>query len=200
MLISESVSVSKNNHSGLQVQHIILEESEVKNVIPSSKTDQLGKGTWLRLLSCPRSPIFLGIRMSTYLAIRPKIGGVLFVHVDCSPLTKFQFNRVLSECCKALHLVKARISSPSLRSVLPRKWLILVLTRIKSLCTWKSNLFTSYVPPNLIIRLAIGGTRVVWIIGHSFMYWAQQHAASHYCSTNLGLDLDSFKYLRTGRI
>lgn len=51
--ISEIISINKKNPTGLLHRHLVLAEQKLKLFIHSSKTDQLGKGTWLSLSSCP---------------------------------------------------------------------------------------------------------------------------------------------------
>ena len=40
---------------------------------------------------------------------------------------------------------------------------------------------------------------MVWIIGHSFVYWAQQRANRRYYASNLGLDPSAFQVFWFGR-
>lgn len=56
-----------------------------------SKTDQLGRGPWVQLASCPEREICRGEALDRYLDMCPLAGRFLFLHFDLMLLTLFQF-------------------------------------------------------------------------------------------------------------
>lgn len=88
--------------------------------------------------------------MQTYLATRPDLGSLLFIHANRSPLTKFQFNRVLSKCCQSLQLKdNIKISSHSFRIEAAKEAARIGFDckDIKTLGRWKSDSYKLYVRP-----------------------------------------------------
>ena len=82
----------------------------------SSKTDQLGQGKTLFLARAIGSPLCPVIMMEKYLAGRPLVPGQLFVHFDGSPVTRFQFSRVLNKAVSFIEgLPTNRFTSHSFR-------------------------------------------------------------------------------------
>ena len=61
-----------------------------------SKTDQFGKSTTLQLHSTPRESSLCPVGlMHAYIKVRPSLPGILFMHLDGSPLTRFQASSML---------------------------------------------------------------------------------------------------------
>ncbi len=84
-----------DSHKVLGISDIhITQQGELQINIRYSKTDQQGKGT---ILCVEKSSNQYCIVTATqnYLAMRPKCEGPLFVHYNCLPLTRYQFNAVL---------------------------------------------------------------------------------------------------------
>lgn len=61
-----------------------------------SKTDQSGKGVNIKIQSSDSNVCPVG-NMIKYLAVRPKIQGPLFCHLNGKPLTRYQFSAVLNK-------------------------------------------------------------------------------------------------------
>lgn len=79
--VSELVSHSKTSKFGLQFTDVSISDEVVKIFIRHSKTDQLGKGRWVSLHAFSGSHICPIKLLASY----------LFIHIDSSPLTRFQF-------------------------------------------------------------------------------------------------------------
>ncbi|XP_060137809.1 uncharacterized protein LOC132593062 [Zootoca vivipara] len=86
---------SDDSYRGLLLKDIQLSSAELLVHIRSSKTDQCGKGAWLKLAAsrslgpCPVKDT------RRYLCLRPPGSGPLFIHEDGSRLMRHQFTRVL---------------------------------------------------------------------------------------------------------
>lgn len=70
-------------------------------IVPFSKPDQNGKGKSV-ILKPTKNYVCPVLWLKKYTAMRSKIGGQLFVHLDGSPLTRFQFCSVLNSRLKLL--------------------------------------------------------------------------------------------------
>lgn len=70
---------------------------------------------------------------------------------------------------------------------------------IKTFGRWKSDAFKFYVRPNYLFWIILGDRRVVWIIGHSFIFWTQRRASSRIYSEFLDLDPNLFSICWHGK-
>lgn len=68
-----------------------LDPESVQIVLRCSKTDQTGKGPLIFLGSCVDPDLCPVAAVRQYLVVHGDRPRYLFVHQDCSPLTKFQF-------------------------------------------------------------------------------------------------------------
>lgn len=89
----------------------------IELIVPFSKTDQTGKGESV-ILEPTKNYVCPVLWLKKYIAMRPKIGGQLFVHLDGSPLTRFQFCSVLNNSLDVAGFPKSLYKSQS--SVLGR--------------------------------------------------------------------------------
>lgn len=89
--ISEMVPINKKGNSCLHFDEVLIAQGKVQVFISRSKTDITGKGHWLTLHACGDSIICPYEVLSKYLSVRPSCSGNFLVHLDHSPLTKFQF-------------------------------------------------------------------------------------------------------------
>ena len=127
----------------------------VSVLIDRSKTDQSGKGMGLIIEPCSCVTICPGLAMSQYITnFRPAVEGPLFVHVDGTPLTSFQFSSVFRKAVSAAGLSvhgktthSLRIGACSMASVrgIPDH-------EIKQYGRWTSRAYKSYIriPTNKI--------------------------------------------------
>ena len=118
--VSELAAVDK-----VTVGHALLRENVTSGqnsltlFLASSKTDQDGKGAVIHLkrAGIDVCPVRL---VGAFLAVRPKVGGILFCHQNSTlekidPLTKYQFNTVLKKALAALNMGTMLYSSHSFR-------------------------------------------------------------------------------------
>lgn len=94
--VSELVSI--------QTSDILIFKNSLRILINKSKTDQLGRGSWIQLENCVSwhiCPVFL---VNQYTLVRPAGGKKFFIHESGLPLTKYQFICVLKKCLKVLNL------------------------------------------------------------------------------------------------
>lgn len=153
--ISEFTAASKNVNSNLKRSDIYFSNNSLKIHIFKSKTDQLGKGTWIDLHPIPSSNICPLKMVSDYLSIRPYHFTNFFIHSDFSPLTKYQFNSILKKCLLALGLHQYKLTSHSFRigAATEAARLGLSAALIKKIGRWESERFCIYVRPNLILNV-----------------------------------------------
>lgn len=91
-------------------------EDYIELKIPFSKTDQSGKGVLITLEPAKNSvcPVFW---LKKYLSIRPNVSGQLVMHLNGSPLTRFQFCSIIN---KSLEFVSQNLVTNLIPSVLGR--------------------------------------------------------------------------------
>lgn len=104
--ISELIPANKQKVSGLQIEHMLLDSIEVRICINRSKTDQLGRGQWIILSPSAKSFICPVFTLRLYVDRQPAIAGNFLIHVDGSPLTKFQFEAVFKKMSCLLEFSK----------------------------------------------------------------------------------------------
>ncbi|XP_069588341.1 uncharacterized protein [Ranitomeya imitator] len=151
--IGELVSDKKSIHSGLFYEDVRLKQESVEIFLKRSKTDQLGRGCWIKLNAFHGSPLCPVANVRSWLALRP-VGELSFlIHKDLSPITKFQFNSVLKKCLRLLDLGNVNISSHSFRIGAATEAARMGLDEsiIKKLGRWESDRFKLYVRPSLLI-------------------------------------------------
>ncbi|OCT97772.1 hypothetical protein XELAEV_18010001mg [Xenopus laevis] len=141
--ISEIVASSKTADIELRSVNVTLFKQRLKIIIGKSKTDQVGRGNiiWLGPIKntflCPVS------NYCRFLAVRPKSGSQFFIHHNKTPVTRFQFNKVLQKCVTSLGLQDEIYSSHSFRIGAATQASLLGFTeeRIKKLGRWQSHRF-----------------------------------------------------------
>lgn len=149
--ISEMLPSNKHSFDGLLVSEVLFAVDKVQIFIRKSKTDLVGKGCWLNLLACGDSVICPVLILNKYFSGRPKFGSHFLVHLDSSPLTKFQFSSVLKLCFSHLGLSSFKFSSHSFRIGAATEAARLGLSDsvIMRLGRWESSRFNIYIRPNL---------------------------------------------------
>ena len=117
----------------------------------SSKTDQFGKGTTIFLAqSLHSSAICPVLFLENYLRHRPTSPGPLFIHFDGSPLTRFQFNKILSKVIALTdHRLEGHVSSHSFRigAATSAAMLGFSYDQIQEWGRWRSTCFRNYIRP-----------------------------------------------------
>ena len=145
-------------HEALTPLDIAIDSREKPTVMTiflrKSKTDQVGKGTYLYLGKtghklCPVSAIL------AYLAIRSPIPGPLFLLPDGTPLSRAHFTYHLRQAVQQAGLCPDNFSGHSFRigAATTAAKAGLPDSLIKSLGRWKSSVFTRYIhtPVDLLV-------------------------------------------------
>ena len=119
----------------------------IKVTIRFSKTDQKGKSAVLTIpaqadpSTCPLT------LMKRYLGLRPTYHGILFIHLDLTPLTRYQVSTMLQTTLKLanihhdqfkMHSFRIGRCSDLFRNQVPED-------RIKEIGRWKSDAYKSYI-------------------------------------------------------
>lgn len=112
---------TNDNHHVISINdiQIFFDQSIKKKIllltVPYSKTDQTGNGSRIQLNESPMPVICPLFHLQRYLSVRPKTNGPLFVHIDGSPLTRYQFTSVLNKAINLLGLSNSHYTSHSFR-------------------------------------------------------------------------------------
>lgn len=150
--ISEFALATKSTSSirVLQLSDLSLYDStppviEVK--VRFSKTDQLGRGTTLRILADTNTIVCPFALLRSYIAQRGIHNGPLFCHFDKSPLTRFQVQSVLRKSLLILGQQCSNFSTHSFRigsatSAAANK---VPEDILKVMGRWRSNAYQSYI-------------------------------------------------------
>lgn len=111
-----------------------------------SKTDQTGKGVWLKLVKsgtdvCPV------LSMISFLRVRPPVKGPLFCHFNLQPLTRYQFSAVLRKTLSVLNINYTQYKAHSFRigAATTAANLGIPVETIKSAGRWKSSVYQNYI-------------------------------------------------------
>lgn len=148
--ISEIVASNKKSESNIHLAHVCLEVTRLTIFIPKSKTDQFGKGSWLKLNSLPDSPICPVNLVGQFLRVRSTEGGSFFIHTNGLPLTVYQFNSVFRKCLYTLNMGGLPLSSHSFRigAATEAARLGLDVVSIKRIGRWRSDAYKLYIRPH----------------------------------------------------
>lgn len=112
-----------------------------------------------------------------YLKYRPPSDKQFLIHGNSDPLTIYQFHPVLKRCLKFLKIGHLPISSHLFHIGAATEAANLGFSEsvIKNIGGWKSKCYSSYVRPNVCLWIS-DSLYVVWIIGHSYVFWAHRRA------------------------
>lgn len=192
--ISELLSPSKVGRSGILLSNVLLFDDSLRIYLKYSETDSLGLGSWISLNGCRDECICPVKILKSYINIRPGLSELLFIHCDGSTLTIYQFKSVLKRCLPELKLSNLHITTHSFRigTASGAARIGLEAKSIKKIGRWSSDSYCTFVHINSLLCFTVGNCRMVWILGHSFIFWVQKRAAARDYSENLGLDLNSF--------
>lgn len=121
--------------------------------IPNSKTDIFGKGHWLGLNFCSDVSICPVCMVQGYITNRPNLHTNLFIHIDGTPITKYQFTMVFKKCLMTLNMHHMQFSSHSFRigAATEAAQIGFNEVKIKNIGRWKSAAYKSYIRPNTSI-------------------------------------------------
>ncbi|OCT78138.1 hypothetical protein XELAEV_18029244mg, partial [Xenopus laevis] len=145
--ISELVPPSKKAlGKGLMLKHVVVQEEEVLVYIAKSKTDQLGRGKWVRIektvgVACPVRAV------KEYMRVRPAGVQWFLIHEDLSPISAFQFRQVLKKAVVANGWDPSKFGSHSFRIGAATEAAMRgdKEERIKDLGRWRSRVFKKYI-------------------------------------------------------
>ncbi|CAH2225713.1 hypothetical protein XELAEV_18005938mg, partial [Pelobates cultripes] len=158
-------------------EDVVIGQDKIEIQLRRSKTDVFGKGRKVVLFSLPGSEVCPVACGHEFLCIRPGESGCFFVHEDGWALSRFQFARVFRMGLQQLGLHPMQFGTHSFRIGAATEAARLGLgdERIKQIGRWESMRF----------RL------VTWLVGHSYVYWAQKRAAVRRNETQLGFLLET---------
>lgn len=150
--LGELVSPSKKVGGGLLVQDIASTEQMLRVKLRKSKTDQLGRGTYISLFCFPEC-ISCPVRAhSAFMEMRGPQEGPLLIHQDGTFLSRFQFIAVFRKSMDLLGLQQGEYGSHSFRigAATEAARLGLPVQVIKNIGRWESQRFLSYVRPHRV--------------------------------------------------
>lgn len=150
--LMELVAVNRTSPTGLLFSEACFCEEYLLLWLRRSKTDQRGRGRWIRLNRFLGSPLCPVEALRLFLDVRPSCGVALLCHEDGSPLTKFQFNSVLRRSLVGLGCGNFKVSAHSFRIGAATEAARLGLDEsvIKRLGRWESSRYNLYVRPELV--------------------------------------------------
>lgn len=143
-----AVSNGQMNHI-IKIADVSMINNLCKLKVPSSKTDQFGKG-WEILLqsnedrnSCPV------VLLNKYMGARPLVPGPLFCHFSGSPLTRYQFVSVLKKSLARVGINFKLYSSHSFRIGRATSLSLNGVPDhlIMEMGRWKSGAYKNYIRP-----------------------------------------------------
>lgn len=151
--ISELVARNRQVPSALLLEDVSILDNVLVCNIRKSKTDQLGKGSLVRLsrFESKCCPVLL---CELWLSVRPSCGSAFLCHADGSPLTIFQFSSVLKKCFDSIGLSGYRFTTHSFRigAATEADSLGFDESSIRRIGRWGSGRFNLYVRPNLVLH------------------------------------------------
>lgn len=150
--VGEFTANSNGKNQTIRIEHFKFKTNHKSGVdyielkIPFSKTDQSGKGVLITLEPAKNS-ICPVLWLKKYLSIRPIVSGQLFMHLNGSPLTRFQFCSILNKCLEIAGLPKSRYKSHSFRIGAASDSFSYghSESEIKKQGRWSSNAFQNYI-------------------------------------------------------
>ncbi|KAM8960765.1 uncharacterized protein RCH25_036532 [Pelodytes ibericus] len=147
--IGELVSPATRVAGGLLAADMVREPGFLRFVIRRSKTDMLGKGTWVTLREVPGSTVCPVSCFDQFCSGRPVGSLSLLVHADSSSLSRFQFIQVFRLAVEALGLPGSEFGGHSFRigAASEAARLGYAERAIKQIGRWESRRFLSYVRP-----------------------------------------------------
>lgn len=149
--VGELVPLSRVRPGGLLADDVLLQNDAVRVRIRRSKTDVLGRGSWVPLhgVQGPVCPVKV---VANFVARRSQ-GAHFLVHEDGSPLSRFQFQSVFKHCLSQVgvppgeygtHSFRIGAATEAARAGLPN-------SDVQRIGRWRSNCFAGYVRPELLL-------------------------------------------------
>ncbi|XP_018123191.1 uncharacterized protein LOC108719089 [Xenopus laevis] len=150
--IGELVSPSKRVLGGLQKADVELGVDWVGIWLRRKKTDQLGKGRRVVLYALEGASLCPFASLQWWLEVSPSREGPLLIHMDGTPLTRFQFVKVFRWGLAQIGKAPMEYGSHSFRIGAATEAARLGLGEavVRRIGRWESKRFQSYVRPELI--------------------------------------------------
>ena len=139
-------SQSKAEHF-IRLQDITMFPDRVEVCVPSSKTDQLGRGTTVVIPSQRDINVCPVKKLKEYLLVRGSYSGPLFCHFDKIPLSRYQFNAALKKALAYLNIPAQGYKNHSFRIGMATALCADGRSdeEIKRMGRWKSSAFQGYI-------------------------------------------------------
>ena len=110
------ISVSNSSRHVLEFGNVKVLNDCIELALSSSKTDQTGVGTTIRVQGQSQKAICPLVLLTSYLYARaPYHKGLLFCHFDGSPLSRYQVSSVLTKTPRILCVDPSRYSTHFLK-------------------------------------------------------------------------------------
>ena len=121
--------------------------------IRSSKTDQRGMGSIVRIEGLGESALCPVSAVTSYVKVRTSEMGPFFLHFGGSPLTRYQFSSMLNKGISLLGLPPGEFSSHSFRigAATVAACEGIPIERIMVMGRWRSSAVKTYVRPSRVI-------------------------------------------------
>ena len=130
-------------------------KAALRLVLRYSKTDQAGRSSVISIGREPGSAICPVAALERYLAVRPPCVGPLFIHMDRTPLSRYQFQSVLRKALIACGLPVSQFKTHSFRIGAATTAALCGVhpDEIKRLGRWRSGAFRLYIRPHAFATL-----------------------------------------------
>ena len=149
MRISELVALGKGDVSrkALQYEDVMVMGDQIIIRIRSSKADQVGRGSQVRMGRCSRESLCPVKAVKEFMSFRGAGDGYFFQHADKSPLTKYQFWRLTDMALERLGVKNMRFGTHSFRIGAASTAAVLgySIEQIKQIGRWSSDCYHKYV-------------------------------------------------------
>ena len=136
------------------ISDVFMDRDVLQVRIRYSKTDQLGKSTMIVIRRLPNNAHCPVAAIAYFLSMRPAAPGPLFIHLDQSPLTRFQFQSVLNRTLSYAGYSSGHYKSHSFRIGAATTAALCGFKSddIKLLGHWKSNSYKLYIRPQVLFQ------------------------------------------------
>lgn len=148
--VGELVAPSRMAPGGLLLEDVVAGPDFLRIRVRRSKTDQLGKGSWVHLRAvqgglCP-------VRLVADFISSRSSGSQFLVHQDSSPLTRFQFTSIFKKCLLEAGENPADYGTHSFRIGAATEAVRAGLAEgeVMRLGRWQSRCYVGYVRPELL--------------------------------------------------
>lgn len=151
--VGEITQTNRSQNNALTIHNTLFSSNSIKLILAKTKTDQNGAGT-TSIITLSDDNHLLFNNLHSYLNARPIYPGQLLCHSDGSPLTYYQFNKVLKRALAFLNIDTSVFKSHSLRICAATHMYLQGIPEniIKSKGRWRSDAFKSYIRPQSVYQ------------------------------------------------